>query len=456
MPSRRTRKTDEVKQRLLARLENGFYQPGDRFLSNRDVAELFSVSYQTAHRLIAELCAEGVLQRRPQSGTYVPGGTRPLVGAQVLFHPRAAMQSSFGSKMLAQLVRRLAADRIDWTLELVEGAPTIALDRVAVIWESPVSLAACARQNVSVVLVNDRPRVGLDALFVDSVSTDDFAGGVCAAQLLQARTGARKGFAVLGGPADDPRSRQRVAGFLSMAAGQVVEAQSWFFEAGYASAALVVPHAAAGLFCANDQLAAAVIRWCRDQGHRQPPIVGFDDAPVAESLNLTTIAIPWDELVEGVVRVLKRRLAGDRSTSSQQIFHPRPVIRGFGLSPAPARRRDRPPELMRGRREIVYHIYTVVVYDLAGRSGGSRNREYNCVQNTTPLLDHFLAPSFTRLYRVRAWARLPTRFNQMRSGKRFQFPEFKTAGLVSCRGNAAARHQINRSARVATVRQSPR
>ena len=84
-----------------------------------------------------------------------------------------------------------------------------------------------------------------------------------------------------------------------------------------------------------DQLAAAVIRWCRDQKRPQPPIVGFDDAPVAESLNLTTIAIPWDELVEGVVRVLKRRLAGDRSTSSQQIFHPRPVIRGFGLNPTP-------------------------------------------------------------------------------------------------------------------------
>ena len=115
---------------------------------------------------------------------------------------------------------------------------------------------------------------------------------------------------------------------------QVVEAESWFFDAGYASAPRVVPHAAAGLFCANDQLAAAVIRWCRDQGRRQPPIVGFDDAPVAEQLNLTTIAIPWDELVEGVVRVLKRRVAGDRSTSSQQIFHPRPVIRGFGLTAA--------------------------------------------------------------------------------------------------------------------------
>ena len=60
-----------------------------------------------------------------------------------------------------------------------------------------------------------------------------------------------------------------------------------------------------------------------------PPLVGFDDAPIAETLNLTTIAIPWDELIDGVVRVVKRRLAGDRATSSHQVFNPRPILRGF-------------------------------------------------------------------------------------------------------------------------------
>src|ERR1043166_9165668 len=99
MPARRTIKTHDVKQRLLSRLRNGFYQPGDRFLSNRDVVEMVGVSYQTAHRLIAELCAEGALERRPQSGTYVPGGTPRLVGVQLLFNDRAAKPQSFGSKL---------------------------------------------------------------------------------------------------------------------------------------------------------------------------------------------------------------------------------------------------------------------------------------------------------------------------------------------------------------------
>ncbi len=40
-----------------------------------------------------------------------------------------------------------------------------------------------------------------------------------------------------------------------------------------------------------------------------------------------TIAIPWDELVDAAVRVIKRRLAGDRSVASHQILNPRPVVR---------------------------------------------------------------------------------------------------------------------------------
>src|SRR5258708_1573587 len=119
VPARRTEKTLDVRQRLLTRLRNGFYQPGDRFLSNRSVAELFGISYQTAHRLIAELCAEGILERRPQSGTYVPGGVRALVGVQLVFHARAAKPHSFGAKLLAKLTERLADEPINWTLGVV-------------------------------------------------------------------------------------------------------------------------------------------------------------------------------------------------------------------------------------------------------------------------------------------------------------------------------------------------
>lgn len=328
MPANRTRKINEVKDRLLTRLRNGFYQPGDRFLSNRDVAELFEISYQTAHRLIAELCDEGHLERRPQSGTYVPGGPAPLTGVQLIFDARAQKNFSFGSKLVAKLTERLAADGVQWTMAWSDSDWQLDATQLPVIWESSQAVERCLRARRQAVLINDRPRGGLEALLIDSVSTDDFLGGACAGELLRSQPKSRGGFAVLAGNIDDPRSRQRVEGFLSVVSARVIHAASWFYQDGFVVAPQVIKHGPAGIFCCNDQLASAVVQWCREHDQKLPPLVGFDDAPIAESLNITTIAIPWEELVDGVAQLARRRMGGDRATSSRQIFNPRPVIRG--------------------------------------------------------------------------------------------------------------------------------
>ncbi len=334
MPAQRTNKITQVKQRILDRLRNGFYRPGDRFLSNRDVAELFAISYQTAHRLIAELCDEGHLQRRPQSGTYVPGGAVSHVGVQLVFHSRAGTANSFGSKLLAHLTSRLDLEGISWKLVWAQSEVALDTDRIPVVWESPDTVDWCTRHGRQAVLINDRPRGGLQSLFIDSVSTDDFLGGACAGELMRAQSRSRRGVAILAASHDDGRSRLRVEGFQSVLNAAVIHARNWFYDDGYAVAPQVVATGTAGIFCCNDQLASAVVRWCQEQGRAVPPLIGFDDAPVAESLNFTTIAIPWEELVDGVTQVVRRRLAGDRSTSSHQIFNPRPVIRNPHFSTA--------------------------------------------------------------------------------------------------------------------------
>jgi DNA-binding LacI/PurR family transcriptional regulator len=81
------------------------------------------------------------------------------------------------------------------------------------------------------------------------------------------------------------------------------------------------------LFCCNDRLAEAVIAHCRDREIEPPRIVGFDDAPVAEQLNLTTIAIPWAEMIACAADLIKQHLGGSRTASRQLIFTPRPVMR---------------------------------------------------------------------------------------------------------------------------------
>lgn len=328
MPANRTRKINDVKERLLSRLRNGFYRPGDRFLSNRDVAELFDVSYQTAHRLIAELCDEGHLERRPQSGTYVPGGPAPLVGVQLIFDARAQKAFSFGSKLFTRLTERLDAEGVSWTVSWTPGEWQLDATRFPVIWESPEAVERSLMARRQALLINDRPRGGLETLLIDSVSTDDFLGGACAGEMLRGASRQRRGFAVLAGNIDDPRSRQRVEGCLSVLNARVIHAASWFYQDGFVVAEQVVAQGSSGIFCCNDQLASAVVQWCREHDKQLPPLVGFDDAPIAESLNITTIAIPWEEFVDGVAQVAKRRMSGDRATSSRQVFNPRPVIRG--------------------------------------------------------------------------------------------------------------------------------
>ena len=62
MPRPRSRKVEDVKRKLQTRLAEGVYRAGERFISARELAANFGVSYQTADRLINELCAEGHLE----------------------------------------------------------------------------------------------------------------------------------------------------------------------------------------------------------------------------------------------------------------------------------------------------------------------------------------------------------------------------------------------------------
>jgi len=199
-----------------------------------------------------------------------------------------------------------------------------------VVWESPATIERCVKAGRSAVIINDRPPAGVDSMFIDSVSCDDFGGGACAAQLLLRETAKTSGYVVISGPPADSRSRLRSTGFTSVYPKSKVVPAGWFYEDGYKAAPAAIRAAKSGIFCCNDRLAEGLLAWCADHDKSPPPVVGFDDAPIAERLNLTTVAIPWDEIADGVVSVIKRRLTGDNAVSSQQIFNPRPVVRGFG------------------------------------------------------------------------------------------------------------------------------
>jgi len=327
----RSRRVAQVKLRLVARLQDGMHRPGDRFLSARAVARHFRISYQTAHWLLQELDAEGLLTRVEASGTYLAGG-RPRIGrAQLVLAARGRRTGSFGDRLRRTLEREFEAQRIKRTLRWCDGGGRGRAARVSggvlpVIWDAPDVLETYLERRRSAILLNERPPSGLDSVFIDSVSVDDFTGGVCAAQLLE--RGSRGGpFAVLAGPERDPRSRARVAGCLSRIQGTVIVVGSWYLEDGLLAAEAAVSAGRGGVFCANDRLAEAVHQWCAGAGRPCPPLVGFDDAPVAEAIGLTTIAIPWEEVASVTAALIRRRLADHSAAARHVVLSPRPVVR---------------------------------------------------------------------------------------------------------------------------------
>lgn len=324
----RSEKVHAVKAKLVARLQDGFHRPGDRFLSARAVAQRYAVSYQTAHRVIAELEEEGRLERRQASGTYIAGRAAHPKLVELWFHPRAQRSGSYGAHLLALLKKSLADAGVNFSVCWSQGNNLPAANSYPVLWEAPGVLLRVMAVSRYALVLNDRPAPGLAASMMDAVTTDDFSAGVCAAQVLCKRPNDGRRFAVLAGPRDDERSKTRVAGFLSrLAQATVVNAGGWFFEDAQRVAARVLAANPAGVFCVNDRLAEALLACCREQGRAAPPIVGHDNAPVAEELHLTTIETPWEEMVDAAVAVIRSRLDGNSRPARQIILAQRPVYR---------------------------------------------------------------------------------------------------------------------------------
>jgi DNA-binding transcriptional regulator YhcF (GntR family) len=323
----RSPKVIELKEKLIQRIEHGYYQPGSRFLSNRALGQRFAISYQTADTLLRELVAEGYLFRKPGSGTYLRGEVSPLKSVDLVLNERAKRKDSFGALLRDCLVtgfdRAGIAVRVRWD----SPALRFQASSLPVFWECQALSDYTLQPGRYCLLINQSPPKGLSAVFVDAVSVDDHSGGIAAGELAMGRTRARN-VAVLAGPKTDQRCLDRVRGFLEIIPqAKVFYADSWFYEDGLRTAAEVLDLNPDVVFCANDRLAQALLK-AAEKGEKDiPKVIGFDDAPIAEQLNLSTIAMPWMELATNVVEVVQKRLGGDTSTAISRILAPRPVLR---------------------------------------------------------------------------------------------------------------------------------
>jgi DNA-binding LacI/PurR family transcriptional regulator len=96
----------------------------------------------------------------------------------------------------------------------------------------------------------------------------------------------------------------------------VTHAKTWYYEDGLKAAPRVLRERPAGVFCANDRLAAALQDTLGKEAKcLHPAIVGYDDAPIAQVRGLTTIAIPWEEIAAGAAALALARIKGDTKPS---------------------------------------------------------------------------------------------------------------------------------------------
>ncbi len=325
---RSTRVTD-IKAKLIARIRDGFHRPGESFLSNRALSDRYGVSYQTAHVLMEELVQGGWLERKPSSGTFIAGRMEELVGAQLIFSPRARAPGSFGANLLLRMARVLKEASLPCVQGWADDDVRFRAQHLPVLWECPHLLERFVTERRFCLLLHDAPPPGLAASYVDCVRTDDFSGGVCAAQVLLQKLPNARDLAVLAGPKNDRRSSQRVEGFLSVATNaRVIHAGGWFLEHGRAAAPALVKKNFRGVFCCNDRLAQGVLTELETSGAQPVPhVVGFDNAPIAEALHLSTIAIPGEQFAAEAVRIVRNRLEGDTSPARQIILSLRPHVR---------------------------------------------------------------------------------------------------------------------------------
>lgn len=184
------------------------------------------------------------------------------------------------------------------------------------------------------VVVGGRPRVpGITYVDVDN------RGGAAAAvgHLLEA---GRRRVATIAGPQDMPAGADRLGGYRDAIAGSadgeqlIVEADGFSFDAGRTAMEQLLRRAPNldAVFVASDLMALGAVTALRAAGRRIPDevaVVGFDDSPLAESVDppLSSVRQPAEEMGREMTRLLLETIRRPGGAPRRVILDTRLVVR---------------------------------------------------------------------------------------------------------------------------------
>ena len=320
----------------------GKYESGGKFPSEGMLMRKFGVSRITVRQAMADLKAEGFLEIRCGSGTYLSALARHATGMIGLVIPDYS-SSSFFRRLGDELVQ--AGKRAGYTMllgslpgdtpaarahEAISLATEYAKRKVAGVIIEPVELmpnsadltheiiAAFKDLRIPVVLV-DRDIVPFERSGYDLVGLDNLKAGLMLGRRLVAN-GARR-IAFLMPPHSASANLQRMLGV----AGAAIEAgQSWsnrniIYVDTYDQAALKKALSARPkpdvVVCHNDQTAAKLTRTVK--------VAGFDGLDDGAKRKFPTICQPVRQIAETAVSTLLERIRQPGHPPRQILIEPR-------------------------------------------------------------------------------------------------------------------------------------
>lgn len=379
---------EAAKHNLYARLREHLgaqgLRVGDRLPSERELSSQLGVGRTALRPALDALEGEGVIERRPQAGTFLRTVPQPfahrakIVVIAPLGETGQAVRETDPAWLhqVASAFERVAASS-GALLELVDQAPqagdagglkylvrqavrdgaraVVLLHPLARREKISCALALLHDAGVQPVILSARSYAGL----ASQVYFDSGWGAYLATRHLLELGHRRIGFA--GAPDGHEWVRERIAGYSqALDAAEAERDARWVWTpeegerlplpqdgAGALDFWLSLPQAQrpTGIVAANDVVALGVLQEARERGMQVPgdlSLVGFDNEPGALLAGLSTIERPTEALGEAAARVTLERLAAGPGAAA--VTHRlRPVLIERKTTGPPAQRQMLPP-----------------------------------------------------------------------------------------------------------------
>lgn len=285
-------KSDLLYESMLTMIRSGELKPGDKFPSEYELAEKYSVNKTTANKVVARLVAAGLLRRtRGRGGTIVSGTTGSPKGV-------------IGYK-LQLLSGQLFSARLLYGAQQAASANNYALQYIGYEEHEEAQWRQIAGCNLSGLLMTcsntppdflQIPCINVDLRPGNYIYSDDFTGGKLVAELLFSR-GHRKVTAITNLSRESPRLRgfctyleacgipERMIKIISIPSSGIFNPLALWQEIQN------IAPGTTGIFCASDAIALQLILQLKELGIECPrdiSICGYGNMPLSHFLHPMT------------------------------------------------------------------------------------------------------------------------------------------------------------------------